>query len=432
MDASIIALIIIGVALILYITELIPIAVTSILACLALAIFGVISMGTAFAGFGNDIVFLMAGMVVIGNTLFETGVARIVGRKIIALVGGNEKVFIVVLILVATVPAAFLSNTAAAAMMLPIAAAAIAASGGRFSRRNTYMVVGIAAVTSGGLTVVGSPPQLIAQSILREGGHDTIGFFELSAVGLPIIGLLLVFYLTIGHSLQKRVFNFPEPAADESTGMSDVAHEEVLSPKDRVKRLARMWVAVAVLVFCIVGFITDLWTMGIVAMVGASVCIISGCITQKRAYQTMDWTTIIVIACSLGLSAGLDHSGAGLMIAHAVVDFLGQGVSPWLLTAALAFIAIVLTNFMSSTATAALLIPIAVNIALELGFDVKSVVLAVVIAGNISYATPVSTPPMTMMLPAGYRFMDYVKVGGLFTLLAYVLVVLLFPLVLNF
>jgi len=68
----------------------------------------------------------------------------------------------------------------------------------------------------------------------------------------------------------------------------------------------------------------------------------------------------------------------------------------------------------------------------ETNIDVKSVVMAVVIAANISYATPVSTPPMTMTLPAGYRFTDYIKVGGLFTILAYLLVIALFPFILNF
>jgi di/tricarboxylate transporter len=69
--------------------------------------------------------------------------------------------------------------------------------------------------------------------------------------------------------------------------------------------------------------------------------------------------------------------------------------------------------------------------AMTLNIDVKSAVMAVVIAANISYATPVSTPAMTMTLQAGYSFMDYIKVGGLFTVLAYILVVALFPLILN-
>ena len=110
---------------------------------------------------------------------------------------------------------------------------------------------------------------------------------------------------------------------------------------------------------------------------------------------------------------------------------LGDLVTPWLLCAVLALIAVILTNFMSSTATAALLLPIGVFSAVELGYDVRSVAMAVAIAASIGYATPMSTPPMTMTLTGGYRFKDYIKVGGLYNVLAYILVVLLFPLVLN-
>jgi len=424
LEASTIALIIIGVALILYITEPIPVATTSIIACLALAIFGVVPFNSAFAGFGNDMVFLMAGMLVVGSALFETGVAQILGEKIILAVGANEKKFIVVLILAATIPAAFLSNTAAMAMMLPIASAAVTASKGKFLKKNTYMIIGIAAVTSGGLTLVGSTPQLIAQSALRDGGHDTMAFFELSLAGGPVILLLLAYYLTIGHILQKKVFDFPE-----------ISENEPLEPKAKTlnteRNTAKMYISAAVLLFCITGFISGLWTVGTVAMVGAVICIVTGCISQKKAFQKMDWTTLVVIACSLGLSAGLEQSGAGMLVAQSMVNLLGDYVTPWLLCAALAFVAVVLGNFMSSTATAALLVPIAISVALTLGFDVKSVVMAVVIAANISYATPVSTPPMTMTLSAGYRFMDYVKVGGLFNLLAFLLVVALFPFILT-
>ena len=119
------------------------------------------------------------------------------------------------------------------------------------------------------------------------------------------------------------------------------------------------------------------------------------------------------------------------MLAQGTITLLGDAITPWLLCAVLALIAVVLTNFMSSTATAALLLPIGVFSAVELGYDVRSVAMAVAIAASIGYATPMSTPPMTMTLPAGYRFMDYIKIGGLFNLLAFVLIVLLFPLILN-
>jgi len=428
-EPSTIALVIIGIMMILFISEYIPLATTSILACLAMAIFGVIPFTTAFAGFGNDIVFLMAGMITVGNALFETGAAPRMGKAIISLVGTNEKTFIAVLILVAIPISAFLSNTATAAIMLPLAASSISASNGKLTKKNTYMIVGMAAVTGGGLTLVSSPPQLIAQQALIDGGHQTMGFFDIGMFGLPLFALLLVYSLTIGYRLQKKAFEFEEVteiAPPTSTPQSE-------EPPTRYTPLQtfRMAISVAVLIFCVIAFIFEIWSPGVIAMLGAAICIATGCITQKKAFAKMDWTTVIIFGCSFGFAAGLNQSGAGEMIAQNTVALLGDAISPWLLCAVLALIAVILTNFMSSTACAALLVPIGVLTAIELGYDVRSVAMAVAIASSIGYATPMSTPPMTMALAGGYRFKDYIKMGGLYNILAYILVVLLFPLVLN-
>ena len=422
---STIAFIIIGVMLVLYITEKLPIATTSILACMAFAIFGIVPFADAFSGFGNDIVFLICGMVVVGNALFETGVAQLMGKKIISVVGTNERVFIFAIMLVSVTLSVFLSNTATTAMMLPIAASSIGASGGKLSKKNTYMAIGIMSVAGGGLSLVGSTPQLIAQAALIEGGHDTMGFFELSKTGLPIVFLVLIFFTTLGYKLQQKVFTFPEVEED----IIQPAHPELEPPQKQ--SVLKMCISVAVLVFCTIGFITGLWSYGMVAMVGAAICVVTHCMPQKRVFQKMDWTTVVIMGCSFGIGTGLNKSGAGMLVAQGMMNLLGDKMSPWLLCAALALVAVILTNFMSSTATASLLIPISVLVASELGYDVKSVAMAVAIATNIGYATPISTPSMTMTLTAGYHFTDYVKIGGLINILAYGLVILLFPLVLN-
>lgn len=421
MEPSTIALIIMGVTLILYMTERIPIATTSIAACLALAIFGVIPMNTAFAGFGNDMVYLIVGMVIVGNALFETGVAQVLGEKIITVVGTQEKVFIVAIIFVTVAISLFMNNSATAALMLPIAASAIAASKGKLTKKNTFLMVGIAVCVGGGITLVGSPPQLIAHAFLEENGHNGFGFFEFGMFGIPMLILLLVFFLTIGIKLQKKIFNFPEVEDVKNTPSG----EGDAKPKSTVK----MCISVGILAFCIIGFISGLWSMGVVAMTGAALCVITGCISQKRLFQKMDWTTVIIMGCSFGFAAGLDQSGAGRLIANGMIGLLGDNLSLWLLCAALALVTMVLTNFMSSTAAASILVPIGAFAAMEVGFDVRAAVMIVAVAANIGYATPVSTPPITMTLSGGYRFMDYVKLGGLFNLLAFILIVALIPLV---
>ena len=513
MASSTIALIIIAVTLILYATELFPIAVTSICSCLALAIFGVVPVTAAFSGFSNDITFLLVGMMIIGNTLFETGVARVIGARIVSVVGTNERVFIIAITLVCVLTSLFMTNTAAAGIMLPIAASSVAASDGKLSKKNTYMLVGIAAVVGGNLTLVGSTPQLIAQGLLQDGGYETMSFFEIGYLGLPVLLLMLVYFQTIGYALQKKVFTFPEElsSAGSASAMSasdgknrvvgggdggvagvsagksgvidasagdgvgrgndgngtdkvgiaghngdksgvDCGDDAGASAGDGAgsdgaaggvpdasaavgaserRSVVKMSVSAAILVFCVIGFIADIWSKGVVAMFGAVLCVATKCVSQKRVFETMDWTTVTLIGCSFGLSAGLERSGAGKLIAYSLIDLLGDNITPLLLCAAIALVAMVLTNFMSSTATAALLIPIAAFAAIELGYNVKSVVIATAISTSLGYATPISTPPITMTLSGGYRFMDYIKVGGLLNLLSYILIVALFPLVLG-
>ena len=421
METSTIALIILGVMLVLFATERIPIATTSILACIALAVFGVIPITTAFAGFGSDIVFLIVGMVVVGNALFETGVARAIGETVISVVGTNERVFILAIVLVSVAISLFMNNSATASLMLPITGAAVAASKGRLTKKNTYLLVGIAVCIGGGITLVGSPPQLIAQDFLQRYGHETMSFFEVGRFGIPVLILFLAFYMTIGIKLQKKVFTFPE--AEDETPV--VTADNDVPPKSVVK----MCISLGILIFCIVGFISGLWSMGVVAMTGAVLTVVTGCISQKQVFQKMDWTTVVIMGSSFSFAAALDQSGAGLMIAGGLLSLLGDSLNLWLLCAVLALVSMVLTNFMSSTAAASMLVPIAAFAALEAGFDVKAAVMIVAVSTNIGYATPVSTPPITMTLVGGYRFMDYVKVGGLFNLLAYILVVALIPFV---
>lgn len=287
MEASTIALIIIFIMLIFYVTEVMPIAVTSVSACIALAVFGVLPITRAFAGFGNDIIYLIVGMIIVGNALVETGVAHAIGKKIIYVVGTNERIFMLALVPITITISMFLSNTASVSIMIPIAASAIAAFGGKLTKKNTFMMLGILSVTGGSLTIIGSTPQLIAQGFLIDGGHETIGFFELSRLGLPIIILLVIYYQTIGYILQKKFFKFDEVLDNKK----DIDKIQEQAPKSK----AKMAIVLTILVLCVIGFLFEIWSPGIVAMVGAILCIATGCISQKNAFLKMDWTTIAVM-----------------------------------------------------------------------------------------------------------------------------------------
>lgn len=424
MQPSTVAIIITVIAIVLYVTEIIPLPVTAVSACLLMGICGVTTYARSFSGFSNDILMMSAGMIIVGDTLFATGAARLIGTRIVRLFGRSERLFIGATVLITATLSAFLSNTATAAMMIPVMASAVAASNGRLSKRNTYMAVGFASIAGGGCTLIGSTPQLLAQGILEEGGYPACGFFDYAAAGIPKVLILLAYFLTVGYWLGKRVFDFEESQDPIPANSGGEEQSERLTPK--------MLISILILCGCVLGFILGLWTLGTVAMLGAVLCVVTRCVDLKELFRNLDWGTIVLVAGSIGFANCLDDSGAGQVIAGAIMNLVGRSVPPLLLFAIFGLLAVIAGNIMTHTATAAILLPIIVFIAGDIGFDPRAAAMIVVIFTNVTYSTPIMTPAATLTLQAGYRFRDYIKVGGLLNVISYLATVALLPLLFEF
>ncbi len=415
MEQSTTAVIILICTMVLYIIEIIPISITSLLSCMAMGIFGCCSMGTVFSGFSNDVTIMVIGMCIVGDTLFHTGAATYLGSKLVALLGKNEKRFLIACILISAILSAFLSNSATVAMMLPIAGSAIAASGGKLSKKNIYMPIGFAAIAGGGCTLIGSTPQLVAQGILTENGLEPASFFEYLLTGIPKIIIMVVFFMTFGYKLIKRTAGLSEAqAADNKEGA--------------MRFTPKMLISILILVGCIICFTAQIGNVAIISMLAASACIVTRCVNVKQAFSKLDWNTIFLLASALGVAACLNESGAGELIANSIVGLIGNDVNGFMILAVVALLASLLGNIVSTTASTAILAPICVYVAPKIGMDARTLVIAVVVFANVVYSTPTSTPPNSMTLVAGYRFTDYIKVGGLLNIITIAVLLIIFPL----
>lgn len=421
MEPSTIALIILAITIILFATGKIPLAVTAVASALAMGIFGVIPFTKAFAGFSNDVTMMVMGSIVIGEALFETGVAQKMGTAIIKMVGTNERLFVIVCVVLAAVLSAFLSNTAVVAMMMPVVAATAASSKGKITKKGSYMAIGFAANVGGGMTLVGSTPNVIGQGLLADNGLETMGFFDLTLGSVPRLLFMVVFYATLGYTLQNKVFNFEERYED---GVSAAALEQ-----EEPRSVSKMILSSAILVFAVAGFVAGFWTVGAVAMAAALLCVLTGCISIKTLFLRMDWNTVWVLAGSLGFAAGISDSGAGQLIADFFIGLLGADISMFKLLLVFTLISVVLGNLMSSTATMAMLGPIAISMCAALGFEAKPVIMVIIWALNLAFLTPTATVPVTMTLQGGYRFLDYTKIGAVLMLGCLALTILTYPFV---
>ena len=169
------------------------------------------------------------------------------------------------------------------------------------------------------------------------------------------------------------------------------------------------------------------------ACIGAILLVLTGVISEKDALNSIDLKVVFLFGGSLTLAKALDTTGAGELIADKIVGLLGADPSPILLLLVIFIVTCVLTNFMSNTATTALMIPIAVSLANNLGADPRAVVIATVIAGSCAYATPIGMPANTMVVGlGGYKFKDYVKSGLPLILVSFVICMILLPILFPF
>ena len=147
------------------------------------------------------------------------------------------------------------------------------------------------------------------------------------------------------------------------------------------------------------------------ALLAAVALIVSGCTKMESAYRAISWQTIVLIAGILPLSTALDKSGVAHLISDGLINTLGQ-VGPFGMLATIFMITAITGLFISNTATAVLIAPIAVEAALAIGVSAHAFAMTVAIACSAAYVTPISSPTNMLILePGGYTFMDFVKVG---------------------
>lgn len=161
--------------------------------------------------------------------------------------------------------------------------------------------------------------------------------------------------------------------------------------------------------------------------------VLTGCIRSvEAAYKTINWESIVLIAAMLPMSVALEKTGASALVARMLADGLGQA-SPYALLAGVYFTTSFLTMFISNTATAVLMSPIALTSAMAIGVSPYPMLFAVTLGASMCFASPFSTPPNALVMQAGgYTFMDYIKVGLPLQIIMGLVMVFVLPLLFPF
>lgn len=419
MSPTTITLIFLAFAVISFVLEKIPLGLTATIVALGLNLTGVLDVKTTFAGYVNSNVILCVGMFVVGQALFETGMANRIGG-IVTKFAKSERMLIIAIMVIVGIMSGFLSNTGTAAVLIPVVCGIADESG--YSRSRLLMPLVFAAALGGNLSIIGAPGNLMGVNALQEMGEPT-SFFMYAPVGVPMLIAGILFYALVGYKFLPDGSGRELDAVEQQKSFDDVP-------------VWKQYVSLIVLIVCILAMIFETQIgikLQVTACVAACFLVLTGVVTEKEALKSIDLKVVLLFGGSLALASALDSTGAGTLIADTIVGALGSNPNPMVLLLVIFIVGCALTNFMSNTATTALMVPIATSLAASLGADPRSMIIATVIACSCAYATPIGMPANTMVVGlGGYHFNDYIKGGLPLILISFVICMVLLPVLFPF
>ena len=167
--------------------------------------------------------------------------------------------------------------------------------------------------------------------------------------------------------------------------------------------------------------------ISVAAVIGGTIMVLTGCLNMEQAYRAIDWRAIFLIAGMLPLGTAMQESGAAIYLANQVMDLLGDA-GPWPVIMGLYILTAMATMIIPTAALVVLMSPIVLSAMSEMGLQPETAMMAIAVAASASFTSPISHPANILVMgPGGYRFVDYLKVGVPLTIVVFITVMILLP-----
>ncbi len=417
-----------------WITEPIPIPVTSLLGPTLSVIVGAVPASAAFAAFANPMIFLFMGGFILAKAMMMHGLDKRFAYWLLSRswVGSNPRRIFLAVGLATALCSGWVSNTATAAMMFPICLGLLtsikdmmAANGREIDLSEYKYATGLMLMTAysasigGVLTPIGTPPNLIMLGFLDSMENIHISFFEWMIWGF----VAMVIYFAIAYVVLSKMF----PAdVDKIDGAEEFirARMSELGEWTRAQKNTLLAFMVAVALWIIPGFLnmflgatSDILKMynrlfpeAIAAMAGALLLFLlpvnfnkrEFTITWKEASAGIEWGTLILFGGGLAMGGMMYKTGLSQWIGNLIVDAMGGTVSQVILVAVFSVLALLLSELTSHTAATNMIGPLAITIAVSAGLSPVPVSVGIALSASLGFMLPVSTPPNAIVYASGY------------------------------
>ena len=440
---------IMGLVITLWITEALPLAITAILGpCLAVVL-GVTTGRAALAPFADPIIFLFIGGFMLAQAMFVHGVDRRIAYGALAMPGVGSSAFRILFVYgaVCTALSMWISNTATTAMMFPIGLSIIAHLSRTSANKNLVRKYALAMmlITSfgpsiGGMgTPVGTPPNLIGIGMLEKIVGQEVSFFTWMAIGVPIVVLLFLYLMAQFYFSSVRGFAVAEGSTElvhrelERLGRQTVGQRNVLIA---FAFTILLWVAPGLM--AIAGVDDSAFARayaahmpeGVAAMIGACLLFVLPVNWHERRF-TLTWDEAVKIDWGITLLYGGGLALGEMTFSTGLAQAVGEGVTSWLpsqssfaLTVLFTAAAIIVSEAASNTASANMIVPIAIAVSQAAGVRPIEPVLGATLGASMGFMMPVSTAPNAIVYSSGYvPIGQMMRHGVMLDIVAFVLIV---------
>lgn len=377
-------------AAVLWLTEALHITLTALLIPLIAVVLGLSDVKTALTHFANPTIFLFLGGFALAAAMSKQGIDRWLASRIMALARGNALGAAFLFIVASSLISMWISNTATAIMMLPVATGLLAPMQNRFPRYSILVLLGLAwGANIGGIaTLVGSPPNAITAAALGWSFDDWL------RVGMPAYLVIMPISLIVLWAVLRPETNLP---AVSSAVLPFPSGRDALLTISIFMLTVTLWVA-GKPIAQFIGITSDFDTW--VSLLAIALLGLSRVLTWNDIEQNSNWGVLMLFGGGIALSALMQSSGASHWMADSLLEYI-PGNHPWLLYLSVALFVIFLSELVSNTACAALLVPLMMTMASVSGLNPVTMAVLTGLAASCSFMLPVGTPPNALVYGTG-------------------------------
>lgn len=379
----------------LWITQALPISTTALLIPVLAMISGILSAKQAFSNFANPVIFLFMGGFALAAALQKYSLDKLFAVKMLSLSNGRPLFAVLLLFLTTALLSMWISNTATVALMLPIALGLLSAQqangSNKKSQANMYVFVLLGLAYSGNLggmaTLIGSPPNAIAASAAG------LSFADWLSWGIPMFALLFPLMILVLFIIFRPQFS---------------NHVELMLPV--VKSSWQRNLVIIIFAFTALGWVFNAplatftgISRGFDAMLAVIAIVLltgSKCLSFDEFIKKTNWGILILFGGGLTLSTVLQTSGASLWLANAISSNLPVD-NMWFVLVIICVFVIFLTELVSNTASAALLVPLFMTVAIDLNLPPEGIAVVIALCASCAFMLPVATPPNAIVFSSG-------------------------------